>query len=90
MSGVKEACSTSRILRSLPQPTSKMVLDDVAADGFRESRFEKVFFDLKVFNPFAPSNRRPQLSACYRSHEASKKQASGVEFICEIIVFNVY
>ncbi|KAL5488713.1 hypothetical protein EMCRGX_G017694 [Ephydatia muelleri] len=30
---------------------------------------------LDVFNPYAPSNRQPQLSACYRSHEASKKRA---------------
>ena len=38
----------------------------VAADGFWESRFE-------VFNSY--SNIRPQLSACYRSDETSKKRA---------------
>ena len=48
---------------------------DVAADGFWGSRFESAFFDVKVFNPYAPSNRRPQPSACYRTHEASKKRA---------------
>ena len=48
---------------------------DVAADGFWGSRFERAFFDVKVFNLYAPSNRRPQLSACYRTHEASKKRA---------------
>eukprot|EP00731_Ephydatia_muelleri_P036835 Em0335g1a len=48
---------------------------DVAADGFWGSRFERAFFDVKVFNPYAPSNRRPQPSACYRTHEASKKRA---------------
>ena len=30
---------------------------DVAADGFWGSRFERAFFDVKVFNPYAPSNR---------------------------------
>ncbi|KAL5502789.1 hypothetical protein EMCRGX_G009613 [Ephydatia muelleri] len=35
---------------------------DVAADGFWGSRFERTFFDVKVFNPYAPSNRRPQPS----------------------------
>ena len=48
---------------------------DVAADGFWGSRFERAFFDVMVFNPYAPSNRQPQLSVCYCSHEASKKRA---------------
>ena len=48
---------------------------DVAADGFWGSHFERAFFDVKVFNHYAPSNRQPQLSACYRTHEASKKRA---------------
>ena len=48
---------------------------DVAADGFWGSCFERAFFAVKVFNPYAPSNRRPKPSACYRTHEASKKQA---------------
>ncbi|KAL5516942.1 hypothetical protein EMCRGX_G002398 [Ephydatia muelleri] len=48
---------------------------DLAADGFWGSRFERAFFDLKVFNPYAPSNRRPQLTACDCSHEVSKKRA---------------
>ena len=57
----------------LSQPTSRMVLDlmYVAADGFWGSRFKRAFFDVKVFNPYAPSNRWPQFTACYRSHEAS-------------------
>ena len=45
---------------------------DVAADGFWGSRFERAFFDVKVFYLYAPS---PQLSACYCTHEASKKRA---------------
>ena len=29
---------------------------DIAANGFWGGRFERTFFDVKVFNPFAPSN----------------------------------
>ena len=29
---------------------------DVAADGFWGSRNERAFFDVRVFNPLAPSN----------------------------------
>ena len=48
---------------------------DVAADGFGGSRFERAFFDVRVFNPYAPSNRQPQLSTTYRKHENIKKRA---------------
>ena len=42
---------------------------DVAANGFWGGRF-----DVKVFNPHAPSNRQP-LSSCHRKHENIKKLA---------------
>ncbi len=48
---------------------------DVAADGFWGSRFERAFFDVRVFNPYAPSNRQTQLSSTYRNHENTKKRA---------------
>ena len=32
---------------------------DVAASGFWKGRFERVFFDVRIFNPHAPSNRHP-------------------------------
>ena len=48
---------------------------DVAADGFWGSCCERAFrFDVKVFNPYTPSNRRPPAYYCF--HEASKKQAN--------------
>ena len=46
---------------------------DIAADGFWGRRFERAFFDVKIFNPYAPSNKT-SLSACYRSHENEKKR----------------
>ena len=48
---------------------------DVAAGGFWGNRFERAFFDVKVFNPYARSNQRSTLAATYRSHENSKKRA---------------
>ena len=48
---------------------------DIAANGFWGGRFERAFFDVRVFNPHAPTNRRLQLSSCYRSHENAKKRA---------------
>ena len=38
---------------------------DVAASGFWGGRHERAFFDVRVFNPYAPSNRQP-LPTCYR------------------------
>ena len=39
---------------------------DIAANGFWGGRFERTYFDVRVFNPHAPSNRHPN---CYRKHE---------------------
>ena len=38
-------------------------------------RFEQAFFDVRVFNPHALTNRRRQLSSCYCHHENIKKRA---------------
>ena len=48
---------------------------DIAVNGFWGGRLKRAFFDVRVFNPHAPSNRRLQLSSCYRSHENAKKCA---------------
>ena len=46
---------------------------DVAASGFWGGRFEMAFFDVRGFNPYAPSNRTLQTAACYRQHEQEKR-----------------
>ena len=48
---------------------------DISANGVWGGRFEKTFFDVRVFNPYAPSNRNQTPSACYRKHEREKKRA---------------
>ena len=47
---------------------------DIAASGFWGGRYERAFFDVRIFNPHAPSNRQP-ISTCYRKHENAKKRA---------------
>ena len=41
---------------------------DIAASGFWGGRFERAFFDVRIFNPHAPSNHQP-ITTCYRKHE---------------------
>lgn len=48
---------------------------DIAANGFWGGRFERTYFDVRVFNPHAPSNRQSSLTSCYRKHETLKKRA---------------
>ena len=48
---------------------------DIAAHGVWGSTFERTFFDVRVFNPHAPSNRHTNLQSVYRKHEQIKKRA---------------
>ena len=41
---------------------------DIAANGFWGGRHSRAFFDVRVFNPYAPSNRQP-IAACYSVRE---------------------
>ena len=45
---------------------------DVCAAGFWGSRHQKAYFDVKVFNPNAPSYRGSQLSSLYCRFEQDK------------------
>ena len=44
---------------------------DIAVNGFWGGRFECSFFDVRVFNPSAPSNR--PFKSAYRHHEKEKR-----------------
>ena len=48
---------------------------DVSANGVWGGRFQKTYFDVRVFNLFAPSNRNQAPAALYRKHKLEKKQA---------------
>lgn len=48
---------------------------DINARGFWGGSFESAFFDVRVFNPLAPSNMKSSLDATFRRHEKEKKRA---------------
>ncbi len=48
---------------------------DISANGVWGSRFQKTYFDVRVFNPLAPSNRNQSQAATFRKHELEKKRA---------------
>ena len=47
---------------------------DIAADSFWGNQHERAFFDVCIFNPFAPSNNQP-IRVCYRKHKNQKRRA---------------
>ena len=48
---------------------------DVVAESFWGRDRQRAFFDVRVFNPFAPSYRNTSLSQCYRKNELEKRRA---------------
>ena len=46
---------------------------DVEANCFWGGTYGRAYFDVKVFNPFAPSNRQPQLSTTKTPTNAKTK-----------------
>ena len=46
---------------------------DIKAAGFWGDGAEEAFFDVRVFNPFAPSYRTLPLPALYQRHERAKR-----------------
>ena len=48
---------------------------DVRAQGFWGDRGQCAFFDVRVFNPLAPSNSRSSLNTTYRHHESLKRRS---------------
>ena len=47
---------------------------DIVASGFWGGRFERSFFDVRVFNPHATSNQHLHPESVYRRHEALKRR----------------
>ena len=48
---------------------------DIAANGFWGGCFERAYFDVRIFNPHAPSNRQQSLASTYKKHERAKIRA---------------
>ena len=48
---------------------------DITANGFWGGHFERAYFDVRIFNPHAPSNRQQSLVSTYKKHERAKIRA---------------
>ncbi len=48
---------------------------DIVAESFWGCDRQLAFFNVRVFNPFAPSHRNTPLAQCYRRNEQEKKRA---------------
>ena len=47
---------------------------DVRAQGFWGLHHQQAYFDVRVFNPLAASNRQSSISACFKSHDREKRR----------------
>ena len=65
---------TSETFRAASANTRDGARLDIVANGFWGGVYERAFFDVRVFNPFAPSNRHSSLASTYRHHETVKKR----------------
>ena len=50
---------------------------------FLGSSLQRAFFDVRVFNPCAQSNRNPELPTVYQHHEREKRHAYH-QRVCEV------
>ena len=51
-----------------------LALIDVRAQGFWGVHHQQAYFDVRVFNPLAISNRQTTISTCFRSHDREKRR----------------
>ena len=66
---------TTEELRGRSANTTDGARLDIAVNGFWGGRFERTFVDVRVFNPYAPSNRNTTIEKTYRKHKMEKKRA---------------
>ena len=62
---------TGEVLNGSSSHTQDGARLDIAANGFWGGRFERTYFDVRVFNPHAASNRNTN---SYKKHELEKKR----------------
>ncbi len=65
---------TEETLRGATANTQDGARLDISANGVWGGRQEKTYFDVRVFNPHAPSNKG-SLTSCYNKHEREKKRS---------------
>ena len=47
---------------------------DIVARDFWQARGERSFFDIRIFNPHAPTNKKSSIQGTYLAHEKMKKR----------------
>ena len=83
---MSEACSNVEVEPQLQPLTGEVMSQrsavqsdearlDIKADGFWGVRGQCTFFDVRVFNPYAPSNRTSTVQKCYIRHEREKRRS---------------
>ena len=68
---------TTEVLPERSANTNNGARLDIAASGFWGGRRERAMVDVRVFNPFTPSNSNSTLESCYTKHEREKIHAYG-------------
>ena len=66
---------SSEVLSGLTVISTDGARLDIASSEFLGGRYERTFLDVRVFNPYAPSNRQTTIDKCVRKHETEKKRA---------------
>ena len=61
-------------LRHASAITDDCARSDIQAKGFWGTPHQRAFFDVKVFNPHAPSNKKFSIPSCYAHHEQIKRR----------------
>ena len=68
---------TTEVIPERSANTNKGARLDIGASGLWGGRRERAMMDVRVFNPFAPSNSNSTLDSCFTKHEREKTRAYG-------------
>ena len=68
---------TTEVIPERSANTNKGARLDISASGLWGGRRERAMMDVRVFNPFAPSNSNSTLDSCFAKHEREKTRAYG-------------
>ena len=70
-----ECCIMARFVHQVTRTscTVMCISMGIQVRGFWDSRSESALFDIRIFNPNAPSNHTPSCAANYRHHEKAKR-----------------
>ena len=64
---------TAKLLTKRTANIAEGVRLDIAASGFWEERRKRMFVDVRVFNPLAPSNRQTILDKRFLKHQKKRR-----------------